>query len=60
MIISKETTQIISEKNTVKFKRNNGNLQKKKMLKFKKQKLMTAIDNNGVKNKTKNDKVLPS
>ena len=32
----------------------------KKMLKLKKQKLMTAIDNNGVKNKTKNDKVFPS
>ena len=30
---------------------------KKKWLKFKHQKLGTAIDNNGVKNKTKNDKV---
>ena len=30
---------------------------KKKWLKFKNQKLGTAIDNNGVKNKTKNDKV---
>ena len=30
----------------------------KKWLKFKSQKLRTATENNGVKNKTKNDKVL--
>ena len=45
------------------FKRNNENLKRlrirheKKQLKFKKQKSRTAIDNNGIKNKTKGDKV---
>ena len=55
MIISKKTTQIVSEKNVYIFKRNNANLQleqrrDKKWLKFKSQKLRTAIINNGVKN----------
>ena len=46
------TTHIASEKKVYNLKRNNGNLQWNWN-----KKLRTTTDNNGVKNKTKNDKV---
>ena len=60
MIISKKTTQIVSEKNVYKFTFTKRQWKltteleqrrQKKWLKFKKQKLGTAINNNGMKNK---------